>query len=66
MKMNYLYNTKQRVNNNHNKINANKNLNQISSISNKRLLKFESISNISVNKNENTTKNMKKDCKYII
>ena len=54
------------MNTSHNKIKASKNLNQISSISNKRLLKFESISNISVNKNENTTKNMKKDCKYII
>ena len=61
----YLYNSSERVNNNHNKIKANKNLNQISSNSSKSLFKFGSISNIFVNKNENTLQNMKKDCKYI-
>lgn len=61
----YLYNSSERVNNNHNKIKENKNLNQISSISSKSLFKFGSISNIFVNKNDNTLQNMKKDCKYI-
>ena len=50
----YLYNSSERVNNNHNKIKENKNLNQISSISSKSLFKFGSISNIFVNKNDNT------------
>jgi len=61
----YLYNATERVNNNHNKIKTNKNFNQMNSISSKSLFKLGSISNMSVNKNENTLQNMKKDCKYI-
>ena len=63
----YLYNDTERMNNNNNKINTNKNLNKISNISSKNLFKFGSMSNISVsiNKNENAIKNIKKDCKYI-
>ena len=61
----YLYNTTERVNTSHNKIKASKNLNQISSISSKGLFNFGSKTNISVNKNENSIKNIKKDCKYI-
>ena len=48
----YLYNTKERINNNLIKIKTSKNLNQISSISNKVLFKFGSIINVSGNKNE--------------